>query len=424
MIRQAAVPAALLLVLAGSAGAQQARSIDLILDASGSMNARLPGGGTRIDAARAAVADFVGGLDPALRIGFRVYGHRSPTRDHDCQDIERIVAFAPASTNRAPILAKTAAVKAQGYTPITEVVRAAAEALAGEPGGHVVVLVSDGKETCAGDPCAAARALAAADAALVIHTIGFNVDTAARMQLQCVARVARGSYSDAADAAELGARLGAAALKPLPAAQAPVAAARPKSGRLQITHPDVLGNKVSEAASGQAVGEFRGVVSGLDLPPGLYHVAFGPMLWKSIEVKAGETTLLEPGVLELATVGPLGNKLLDWETGAPLGEFRGVITRRSLVPSTFTVTFGEVEWAGIELGAGEHKVLRPAVIAVARPAPRGNKVFAEDGRLAGTLLGVISSLPVPPGRYTVEAEGGRRIPLELKEGERVQVELR
>ena len=43
-----------------------------------------------------------------------------------------------------------------------------------------VALVSDGKETCPGDPCAVAKALAAADAKLVIHTIGFNVDAAAR----------------------------------------------------------------------------------------------------------------------------------------------------------------------------------------------------------------------------------------------------
>ena len=85
-----------------------------------------------------------------------------------------------------------------------------------EPGARTIVLVSDGKETCAGDPCAAARALAAADARLVIHTIGFNVDAAARFELQCIARVARGTYSDATGAGDLGARLGevAAAKEP------------------------------------------------------------------------------------------------------------------------------------------------------------------------------------------------------------------
>src|SRR6185295_17227816 len=98
--------------------------------------------------------------------------------------------------------------KAQGYTPITYVITLAAEDVKKEPGQHVVVLVSDGKETCEGDPCAAAKALAAADANLVVHTIGFNVDVAARYQLQCIAKAARGTYSDASAAADLGAKLG------------------------------------------------------------------------------------------------------------------------------------------------------------------------------------------------------------------------
>ena len=39
--------------------------------------------------------------------------------------------------------------------------------------------------------------------ALVIHTIGFAVDVAARYQLQCIARVARGKYFEADDTNEL-----------------------------------------------------------------------------------------------------------------------------------------------------------------------------------------------------------------------------
>src|SRR5687767_3307634 len=65
--------------LAAKSGAQEprsdTRSIALILDASGSMNAKLASGGTRIDAAKIAVAAFLGKLDPNVRIGYRVYGH-------------------------------------------------------------------------------------------------------------------------------------------------------------------------------------------------------------------------------------------------------------------------------------------------------------------------------------------------------------
>ena len=191
MVRRLAYLAGAVLVvaLAAQPGAQESRSIALILDASGSMNAKLATGGTRIDAAKAAVAAFVAKLDPNIRIGYRVYGHQSPTSARNCKDTELMVDFGPASANRDAILAKTQTVKAQGYTPITYVIELAARDIAKEPGSRTIVLVSDGKETCPGDPCAAAKALAEADASLVIHTIGFNVDAAARFQLQCMARV-------------------------------------------------------------------------------------------------------------------------------------------------------------------------------------------------------------------------------------------
>jgi len=144
------------------------------------------------------------------------------------------------------------------------VIELAAGDVAKEPGEHVLVLVSDGKEICKGDPCAAAKALAAADAKLVIHTIGFNVDVAARYQLQCIARVARGSYSDASGAADLGAKLGQAAQAKAPVVEAKRPApppqtkstmifTRPKPGKLQIKNAAPSGHNVTEAESGKAV---------------------------------------------------------------------------------------------------------------------------------------------------------------------------
>ena len=50
------------------------------------MNAKLPDGATRIEAAKAAVADLVGKLPGDTRLAFRVYGHQSPTQAKNCQD--------------------------------------------------------------------------------------------------------------------------------------------------------------------------------------------------------------------------------------------------------------------------------------------------------------------------------------------------
>jgi hypothetical protein len=401
------------------------RSIALILDASGSMNARLPGGVTRIDAAKAAVGDFVGKLPPGTRIAYRVYGHQSPTRAKNCKDTELLVAFGPVSANRDSVVARTREVRAQGYTPITYVIQLAAADVAKEPGERAVVLVSDGKETCEGDPCAAAKALADADAKLVIHTIGFNVDAAARYQLQCIARVARGTYSDATAAGDLAARLGAVAeARPEPVvATSRLTIQLAKPGNLEIKQADLRGHIVTDAKTGEEVARLNVTGRIAELPAGVYNVSFGPTLWKSIEVKPGETTLIDPGVLEIHTAWIRGHKVLDWETEAEVAALSTSMRRISVVPSTFTVTFGNAKWENIEVRAGETKVINPAVIIANGLDHRGARVNSADGSFVASLSTTAALLPVPPGKYVLEV-GGQKIPLDLKEGQRTEINLK
>lgn len=441
MVRHLAYLACAILVVGLAAGpsaqpsAQESRSIALILDASGSMNAKLASGGTRIDAAKAAVAAFVGKLDPNIRIGYRVYGHQSPTKARDCKDTELMVGFGPASANRDAILAKTQTVKAQGYTPITYVIALAAADIAKEPGARTIVLVSDGKETCPGDPCATAKALAAADARLVIHTIGFNVDAAARFQLQCIARVARGTYSDATGAADLGARLGAVAVakpapppppeaKPQPPKQTKttITITKPKPGKLQVKNPDFRGHRVTEAETGKSFGLFSNMTF-MELPAGIYNVAFGPTVWRSVEIRAGETTVLDPGVLAIQNAASAGHKVLDWETGVEVGNISSSVRQLSVLPSTFTVMFGNARWDNVEVKAGERKVLNPAVIVVNGASGAGHRVVADDGTSVAVVSSFAHILPVPPGKYTIEIEG-QKVALDLSEGQTMEINLK
>ena len=432
MVRRLAYLACALLIIALAArssaqqsSAQDTRSIALILDASGSMNAKLATGGTRMEAAKAAVVAFLGKLDPNVRIAYRVYGHQSPTKARDCKDTDLLVGFGTVAANRDAILARTASVKAQGYTPITYVLQLAAADIAKEPGARTIVLVSDGKETCAGDPCAAARALAAADARLVIHTIGFNVDAAARFELQCIARVARGTYSDATGAGDLGARLGevAAAKEPPQVSTTKTTIQLARTGKLEIKQADLRGHTVTEAESGKQVARLNTTGRIADLPPGLYNVTFGPTVWRSVEVRPGETTLIDPGVLEVHTAWIRGHKVLDWETEAEIASFTTAMRRISVVPSTFTVTFGNARWENIDVKAGEHKIINPAVIVVKGLDHRGGKVNMEDGTLVATVTTSAALLPVPPGKYVLELPG-QKLPLDLKEGQRMEINLK
>ena len=83
--------------------------------------------------------------------------------------------------------------------PIGDSLIEAADALPSQ--GGTIVLVSDGIDTCAPPPvCEVAADLADRGVDIVINTVGFNVDAAARAELQCIADAAGGTYADASDA--------------------------------------------------------------------------------------------------------------------------------------------------------------------------------------------------------------------------------
>lgn len=187
-----------LLSLHGAEAQAQGTDTILVLDASGSMWG-LVDGQSKISAARQAVDAILSKWNPADRLGVMVYGHRSKG---DCKDIELMV---PVSTfDPVRIKAAIDGVNPKGKTPISDSLRAAAEALHSTENKANVILVSDGIETCAPDPCAAAAELKKAGIGFTAHVIGLDVaDPAAKSQLQCIARATGGVYLDAGNAASL-----------------------------------------------------------------------------------------------------------------------------------------------------------------------------------------------------------------------------
>jgi hypothetical protein len=196
----------------GTADAANDKSVMLVLDASGSMKSALPDGTSRMDAAKSAVVQLVATLPADTKLAFRAYGHQSPQQQKNCKDSALLAPFDSVEKNRATVIGKAMSLQPQGFTPITySLTLAGQEMLQQEAASHVVVLVSDGKETCEADPCAAAKAMADADAKLVVHTIGAGVDQPTRNQLECIAAAARGSYFDANSSVELATVVGQAA---------------------------------------------------------------------------------------------------------------------------------------------------------------------------------------------------------------------
>lgn len=414
------------------------RTVALILDASGSMKALLPDGTSRIEAAKTAVSQFVSTLAPDTRLGFRAYGHQSPTSKRDCKDTALLTPFDAVSANKTAIIGQANGLQPQGYTPITySLTLAAKDLVAEEAAAHVVVLVSDGKETCAADPCAAAKALAEADAKLVVHTVGVGVDTVTRGQLQCIARLARGSYFDANSASELLSVLSKAAVKE---AEAPkkkkVVITAQKFGKLKM---DVVGGHQGHDvidATGKKVEELSAVHTDAELAPGVYSVKSGNGVWTSIEVKAGETTEIKPGYLKVEPLSATAVEVLEPETSEKVEELYSTKSSTTLIPGRFNLKFGNVMWPGdVEVKPGETTTIKPGTIRV--DSAIGVLSFAvkdAEGQEIGTGASPGHALTLPPGNYVLEldtdkwiktlTDDQRKVDVELSAGEEFVLELK
>jgi hypothetical protein len=405
---------AFLITALPSWGASEGRMIEVILDASGSMNGKLAGGEMKIAAAKSAVSELVRKMPEGAVLSFRAYGHQSPREKHDCQDTEFLVPFGPLSKNRGLIEAKAKGLTARGYTPITQVITKGAEDFPADfQGDKVMVLVSDGKETCEGDPCAAAQALAKKNVKLVIHTVGFGVDEAAKSQLECVARVTGGRYFPAESTAEL--------IKVLSQAvetARTIKVEKTGPGWLEVKGADLSGHQITKADTGEKVGSLGHTQSSMKLPAGIYNVTVGQAVWKSVEVKAGEKTVLAPGFLKVVHPTIQGQKVVDPETGAVHGTVGTVKDQMALMPGDYEVYFGQLVWP-VRIKAGETLVLKPGTVQVKGAGIQGHTIRDKKGTVVGSVSSIQDWIPLPPGDYSIDLKG-KTVPFSLKEGEELK----
>jgi len=174
-------------------------NIELILDMSNSMWEQIQGR-PKVDIAKEVFTSLVKGFPKTANLGVRVYGHRSKT---DCQDSELLVPFGKVDPDA--VIAKVNALKPKGMTPIDNNLREALKDIQPLQGSKVVILVTDGIESCKGDPVKAAQDLMALGLKMKIHVVGFNIahSPEAADQLKKVAETGQGKFFMAESAEEL-----------------------------------------------------------------------------------------------------------------------------------------------------------------------------------------------------------------------------
>jgi len=173
----------------------------IVFDASGSMSGDGWGYGSetagvvsRIDKVRATLSNILPKVTRFRRVGLITYG---PGPWNQCNVH---LDLAPAENTAERIMAAINALNPAGKTPLTAAVAQAAEVLDFRAKPGLIVVVTDGEETCGGSPCDLGERLSHEAMQLTIHVIGLRVKgytwagEESVVETKCLAERNRGLY--------------------------------------------------------------------------------------------------------------------------------------------------------------------------------------------------------------------------------------
>ena len=220
----------------------------IIFDASGSMWGQI-NGVTKLEIARDALKNVVTEWNPSVELGLTVYGHR---KKGDCNDIETVIPAGKVDKNK--VIRTVMDIQPKGKTPISRSLRKVADELKYTEEKATIILISDGKETCDPDPCAAAKALEQEGIDFITHVIGFNVDKKTSQQLECIAHATGGEYFSAKNAAGLNKAMKTIAKK-VEVFVPPKPVVKKLTHNLEITASETKGGKWVDSRIGNSVNE-------------------------------------------------------------------------------------------------------------------------------------------------------------------------
>jgi hypothetical protein len=183
------------------AQAARGRATVIALDASGSMAAQAGGGMTKMAAAKRAIRSYVRNTPPALdRFGLVVFGNRGDNskagRRASCKGVETLAPVG--SLDGGKVVRVLSLFEPTGWTPLAAALTEAGRSFrAGAREVARILLVTDGLETCGGNPVAAATRLQRKGVHVVVDVVGLDVGAAKAKRLRAVAAATGGRYVDA-----------------------------------------------------------------------------------------------------------------------------------------------------------------------------------------------------------------------------------
>jgi len=177
----------------------------VILDASGSMAENIESQ-TKMDAAKAAISQYVRNASGKINIGLMVYGEKGSNSSSDktlsCSSVDTLANIGSLTTQNVDSLLST--VKPTGWTAIGTALSKAQSVFAGkENQTNQIIVVSDGIETCDSNPVNAAAKLNSSSLKISVDVIGFGLDLSGQNSLSAISTSGGGVYSSANTTSEL-----------------------------------------------------------------------------------------------------------------------------------------------------------------------------------------------------------------------------
>lgn len=162
----------------------------LVVDASGSMRDPIRGARNRMDASKRAIATMVERLPEDVDVGLIEFS--------DCGkvDADRFYRFA----ERSQLVQRVARLQPLKRTPLARAIERAGRRTSNDV-DVVIVVVSDGQDSCGGDACAVAQQLARSKPRATINVI--DIGDGKNPTAQCIARAGRGRVFQPNSTAEM-----------------------------------------------------------------------------------------------------------------------------------------------------------------------------------------------------------------------------
>jgi Ca-activated chloride channel homolog len=183
----------------------------IVFDASGSMSGNqtlgIPNSQARIDVVRSALAEVLPSATRLRKVGLMSFG---PGPWNQCNVH---LNLKPTANAGGTIMNEVNALVPAGKTPLTSAVEQAADVLDYRNKPGVIVVVTDGEETCGRSPCDLAQQLHAAANQLTIHVISFRYQSYSWTgeqsieETKCLAEQSGGLYTTVDTEQELAAAL-------------------------------------------------------------------------------------------------------------------------------------------------------------------------------------------------------------------------